>query len=804
LSDSIGLFLRNQRRILPSSRRLRKALSGHQEETGQVHLTLLERQEERAALADPEEVVRELGARQSPDSEQAIDPELNKVLLLIFQKRKELLEQLQTDYETYLKSLVDIVEIETDLIQISGEYSAYIDERVLWIRSTAPIGKNTFKDAGEALAWISRGESWKSLALGLVEDIKEHQAVYVLLVLMFIPLIVLEGRGRSRIVPLGDQVRRNVLAPFPLTMRALGYTILLSSVLPFLVWLVSTRISQMPGGDQNFNGAVARGLLWMSWCFLLVNFVSQCCRPVGLMDAHFNRPQEMLRHLRKHLRWTRMILALVVFTTASLEYSTVEESFKGSLGRLSFLAGLLALSAFFHALLRCSTRNPTRLGRLAHVIGVGSPLILMAVSASGYHYASLQLASRLIVCLIGVFLLMLGHAFLSRWLLNAQVRGTIRSMRTDSELADPDAAIEAYAEDLLLKAPVLSSWARRILRNSFYFAGSIGLIVIWLDLVPALGILDRVTLWNSTEHVTQMVQQPDGSTVQESRERTVPITLWNLLLAVIFLVVTFLATQNLPEFLDVVALRRLPMEAGVRYAIMTITSYMIALLGVMLACSVLGIGWDAVQWLLAGMSVGLGFGLQEIFANFVSGLIILFERPVRVGDIITVGETTGTVSRIRIRATTIIDWNRKELIVPNKEFITGRLMNWSLSDPITRLVFPVGIAYGSDTRRARELLMQAAKTCPVILSDPGPTVLFKGFGESTLDLDLRVFIPSMDAYSEALNTINTSIDDTFKEAGLEIAFPQRDLHIRSVEPLIRTRRESAVEDPGCVETDSCD
>ena len=132
--------------------------------------------------------------------------------------------------------------------------------------------------------------------------------------------------------------------------------------------------------------------------------------------------------------------------------------------------------------------------------------------------------------------------------------------------------------------------------------------------------------------------------------------------------------------------------------------YSIAVIGVTLFFWLIGIGWLSLQWLIAAMTVGLGFGLQEIFAIFVSGLILLFERPVRIGGTVTLNNITGTVSRIRIRATTILDWYNRELIVPNRAFVTDNLINWTLTNPDLRMILKVGIAFGSDTRKATELL----------------------------------------------------------------------------------------------------
>jgi potassium efflux system protein len=176
--------------------------------------------------------------------------------------------------------------------------------------------------------------------------------------------------------------------------------------------------------------------------------------------------------------------------------------------------------------------------------------------------------------------------------------------------------------------------------------------------------------------------------------------------------------------------------------------------------------------------VGLGFGLQEIFANFVSGIIILFERPVRVGDVVTLGETTGVISRIRMRATTIVDWDRKEYIVPNKDLVTQRLLNWTLSDHTNRIVVNLGVAYGSDTGRACGLLLEAAREQPHVLKEPPPVAFFDSFGDSALNLKLLCFLPNLENRWQTIHNLNSTIDRKFKEAGLEIPFPQRDLNVK--------------------------
>jgi len=217
--------------------------------------------------------------------------------------------------------------------------------------------------------------------------------------------------------------------------------------------------------------------------------------------------------------------------------------------------------------------------------------------------------------------------------------------------------------------------------------------------------------------------------------------------------------------------------------VVALSTYGIVVIGVLLFFNTIGAQWSQLQWLVAALGVGIGFGLQEIVANFISGLIILFERPIRVGDIVTVGDTDGVVTKIRIRATTIRNYDRKELLVPNKEFITGRLLNWSLSDQVTRIVIVVGVAYGTDVDKAHELMKEAAEENEQVLDDPHPIVSFEGFGDNSLTLLLRAFIDDLDYRVQTVTALHKAINRKFEDAGISIAFPQRDLHLDAKAPL---------------------
>jgi len=400
----------------------------------------------------------------------------------------------------------------------------------------------------------------------------------------------------------------------------------------------------------------------------------------------------------------------------------------------------------------------------------------------GYYYTAMVLWRYIhatIWFLIGVLIL---QGLLLRWLLIAKRRLVFEETKRKRE-AERGAArakpsdgqdgvdLDAFPlEEPKITLDQMSEQTRSLLRTVTLLAALAGLWAIWAPVLPALNILQGVELWSYQAEV-------DGVT------RRIPITLQNLVQAVIVATIALMAARNLPGVLEITLLSRLPLDTGARYAFTTICRYVLTGIGIFVAFSVVGFSWSKLQWLIAALGVGLGFGLQEIVANFVSGLIVLFERPYRVGDVVTVGDTMGVVSRIRIRATTITDWDRRELIVPNKDFITGRLINWSLSDNITRIRIPVGIAYGSDTELAERLLLKVAQEHPKVREDPAPLALFQGFGDNSLNFDLRVFVSELGDRLPVMHELHLAIDREFRKAGITIAFPQRDVHLDTAEPL---------------------
>ncbi|STQ46746.1 Potassium efflux system KefA precursor [Ewingella americana] len=244
-----------------------------------------------------------------------------------------------------------------------------------------------------------------------------------------------------------------------------------------------------------------------------------------------------------------------------------------------------------------------------------------------------------------------------------------------------------------------------------------------------------------------------------------------MLIAILVLIITTQLVRNLPALLELALLQHLDLTPGTGYAILTITKYVLLIIGGVSAFSLLGIEWAKLQWLIAALGVGLGFGLQEIFANFISGLIILFEKPIRIGDTVTIRNLTGSITKINTRATTIADWDRKEIIVPNKAFITEQFINWSLSDSVTRVVLTVPAPAEANSAEVTEILLNAAHRCQLVLDNPAPEVYLVDLQQGIQIFELRMHAAEMAHRMPLRHEIHQLILAGFHEHGIILPFP---------------------------------
>ena len=272
---------------------------------------------------------------------------------------------------------------------------------------------------------------------------------------------------------------------------------------------------------------------------------------------------------------------------------------------------------------------------------------------------------------------------------------------------------------------------------------------------------------------------------------TKKITIGLVLAAVAILYGSFIISWAVQTVFMEEVLRRRQVELGVRMSMARLVHYVLVLVGFMIALSALGFDLKNITILGGALGIGIGFGLQTVVSNFVCGLILLFERPLKVGDVIELGTQRGRVKKLGLRSTVVQTFDQAEVVVPNTDLISNQVTNWTLADRQIRFTIPVGVAYGSDIALVMKSLTEFAEANPLVLKDPAPQVLFSALGASSLDFELRIWIEDFSDRRQVQSELLVEIDRRFRELNIEIPFPQSDLHLRSVDPPVTASLQPA-------------
>lgn len=312
--------------------------------------------------------------------------------------------------------------------------------------------------------------------------------------------------------------------------------------------------------------------------------------------------------------------------------------------------------------------------------------------------------------------------------------------------------------------------------NHIEILGSIRPIIKWLHILILLII--QSVIWDIYPNITSAFSGINHFGFDFGEQH---ISLHFIFTVALVFYGALIASKAVQAILLKNVLPRYKAEKGVQASVTRLAHYAILTFGFLIMLRVLGFQLKQITLLGGALGIGVGFGLQAIVTNFASGLILLFERPIKVGDTIQIGEEWGEVKSLGLRATVIQTFDNAEIVVPNSDLITGQVTNWTLGDRRVRIKVPVGVAYGTDVSHVMEILIACGKANPMVLSDPRPNALFLAFGASSLDFELRVWIPEFLDKLQVLSDLNQDIEYEFSLAGIEIPFPQSDLHLRTVD-----------------------
>lgn len=694
--------------------------------------------------------------------------------------RKELLDQLNKQLGSQLNLAINIKLNQQQLQRINSSLQFTLQQQIFWVSSNKPLDWAWFTGLPKA---IKSQFDAATISFHKEEWLKKTWPLLILIIPMVVLAILLRWKRRllrDKVTKLSKDIGRLSKDSHLHTPKALLFTGL--EVLPGALLIMSIGLLFL------FSGLSDPKVIWfmslrLTAAYMAFSMLLKILRPGGMAETHFGQAPAEVAHKYRSLKyvWRSLIPLIIVATLGELEPSRLATD---AIGQLVTLTMLIVTLVLIYPIFRARMGQERDVMHwLAAVLLTLAPIALIVLVAMGYYYTALKLTNRF----IDTFYLFMAWSIIQqtafRGLAIAARRLAHRRAvaRREQLKQQEDTDTTELIEDKPISLEEINQQSLRLTKIMLFvlFAGCF--YWLWSDLVAVLSYLDSITLWHHS------VGSPGNEILQ-------PVSLRDLLMAVAFAVTAWVLTKNLPGLLEVLVLSRMQLGQGANYTIKTMLSYIITSLGALAALSSLGLSWDKLQWLVAALSVGLGFGLQEIFANFVSGLIILFERPVRIGDVITLGTFSGTVSKIRIRATTVTDFDRKEIIVPNKMFITNQLTNWSLSDTTTRVILRIGVAYGSDLDKTKALLLQAARENSRVLREPEPVVYFLNFGASTLDHEMRMFVQELGDRNPAVDEINRRIDQLFRENNIEIAFNQVDVYVKNMS----TGQEQKLESNGVI------
>ena len=793
-SKSVGKWLREKHQNLPELEDLRQRLKLRRNKIDELQANRLEVVNQLNQLVQIEPEKRRIMAilRSKPQEKQAvISDEIDRIL----RTRRDLLEALLARYERSLDVYRQLGFIDQQISIKAKEYKDYLEQELLWLQDSEIVGVRELMNLPEAISWFTDRQKWGRV-VEKVQAAYRQQTVFWVIVLFGGTLLLASRRWRYRqLVLLSKNVGHTKNDSIFLTLRGLFLTLILAADIPSVMGFVGYQLT-LVSESQEFSAAIGKGLINAAVKLVQIRFLLQLFRENGLAQLHFGWQPEIGASMHRTLFWLLWLVVPSAFLYASLQESAIID-YSDSLGRLAYMMMMFSGGLFTAWLLRQSGALFTTLKKQAskslivrawpiwYVLATGTLFCLGGIAAVGYYYTALILDQPVQRTIILGLVLIITSNILVRWLLIRRRRMEYDQFLKQQEAqmqavegAQADTADEMAGADggaVAVQPPKIDyskteDQYMALLRFITFIAASIGLWLIWAEGLPVLNTLQNFEIWSY-------------SVGSGDEIRTVVVTLEDLLISIIVATTMVVSALNLPGILEVTIFSRLKPDIGTRNFIVTLSRFIVIGTAVFVAFQIIGLHWSKLQWLIAALGVGLGFGLQEIVANFVSGIILLIERPYRVGDVVTVGAVSGTVTNIQIRATTVTDWDLRELIVPNKEFIAGQLINWSLSDPITRIVIPVGIAYGSDTELAEQLILKVARKHPDVLEKPEPTALFLAFGDSSLQFELRVFIIGTDRRMIVRHELHRGIDTIFKEHGINIAFPQQDVHMDTTRPL---------------------
>ncbi|MBD2811316.1 miniconductance mechanosensitive channel MscM [Xenorhabdus sp. Vera] len=709
----------------------------------------------------------------------SLTPAQKQVYDSLIRTRKELLSSLLSGYDNEILELTKLKVSTSQLNDALKEVQDATHRYLFWVADVNPISLKYPLQVVQDLTRLLSLDTFSQLG-GAIHSMLTTQDTLLYLVgtlLLVIFSISSHRQYHAFLERSSNRIGKVTQDHFTLTLRTVFWSIVAALPLPMLWSAIGYGLQnawQYPMANAIGNGV--RETTPVLWVFMLS---AAFAHPNGLFIAHFRWPEERIKRAMRFYRLSIFLIVPLMMALITFNHYSDRE-FTTTLGRLCFIMLCISLSLVTSSLKRAGIplymdkhgSGENIVSSVLWWILLSAPILAALAAILGYLQTSQALLGRLETSVAIWFFLLVIYHIVRRWMLiqrrkiaferAKQRRAEILAQRAKNEedSANINSSVEGSieVEEPVIDLDAISAQSLGLVRSILTMIALVSLILLWSELHSAFSFLENIRLW-------------DVSTTINGVDSVQPITMGSVLIAILVIIITTQLVRNLPALLELALLQHLELAPGTGYAITTLTKYSITLVGGLVGFSLVGIEWSKLQWLIAAMGVGLGFGLQEIFANIISGLIILFEKPIRIGDTVTIRGLTGSITKINTRATTLSDWDRKEIIVPNRAFITEQFINWSLSDTITRIVLTIPVPVDIESANATDILMAAAKSSPLILDNPMPEVYLVDLQQGIQVYELRAYAAEMGHRMPARHEVHQHILQEFHKHDITLPFP---------------------------------
>lgn len=697
-------------------------------------------------IAQATEILAEAGYDYSSPENAGLVSQIQSLLT----QRREWIDSLEQGYQDYRQKLGELDSATVASSKLTRDFRRLIDRHVMWIRSDDAVSLDDVKNLKGGIAALFDSRRSADFGPTINRKIKSNSSAAVMTLVAFIVILLLRWRFKSWLVGIGCRTKMRDATKETQALSAGVLTVLVSLGIPAALYVVARWLGTGIVSEATLHAS--GGFFAASLVALAIELPRQMIRTYGYIDRHVDLELPGRDRAVKFLMvfaFGMVVASYAITVMGDLDHGV----WRSSVSRFGLFAAMIAVAWTAHRALRPigGFLEPIiakyggavihRIRLLIYLVGIGFPVAMIVLTALGYEFTATEFLKRAMItmscCLIAATLWpgvkILAHR---GWKL---LTGVAPAERQYDEYGEIETTSETITGTLGEHSLELKHQLAFLFQCAFVIGAIVSLGWLWIDVFPNVRMGNPV-VWTVQDSVTESTVDAAGQTISSTSIESTDVTAMHLLLAAATLFVAFQLAKLLPALFDALVLQRVSFDEGMEHFSLVLGRFLLFGFGCLIACNFVGVRWATIQWLAVGLMIGLGFGLQDMVRNLFGGFIVLFEKPARLGDLITVGKVTGRVAAQKLRTTVVSDDEGREVIIPNKNFVSQDVTNWMGAGRLT--VIPLEVAVTRDERPADvcRTLYELVIEQPDVLLTPAPQATLVCVGKRSQRIEVRAWI----------------------------------------------------------------